>query len=297
MTQTRRIAAAAVALVTTMSVRPVGQSTDPLVGTWELNVAKSVYRSGPAPKSETRTYAVNGSDIQATSKGMGPDGKPTTGQWTVNYDGRDRAVAGDANVDSLALKRIDALTTEFTQKKNGKIVSTGRRAIAKDGRTMTITTKGTNAKGLAYEDVEVFEKIGRQPTAASAARGVSTTGRDLARLENDWAVAVQRRDGAFLEQLYADDYLFTDQDGVVWTKAQDIGNATSGALRFDAFRLEDLKVHPLGEVAAVVTGANTIKASFKGKDISGTYRFSDTFVKRDGRWQVVATQSTLVAGK
>src|SRR5439155_10622788 len=132
---------------TLSGIRSFSQATDPIVGTWVLNIAKSRYAPGPAPKSETRTYVVAGPDIKATSKGTDSDGKPTTAEWTVNYDGRDRPQTGNPDADTLSLKRIDAHTTEFMQKKAGKVVITGTRTISKDGKTMTITTKGTNAKG------------------------------------------------------------------------------------------------------------------------------------------------------
>jgi hypothetical protein len=134
------------------------QAADPLIGTWELNIAKSKYGSGPAPKSETRTYVVAGQDTKATSKGVDADGKPTSAQWTVNYDGKDRPATGNPDLDALSLKRIDPFTSEFTQKKAGKVVATGTRVISKDGKVMTITTKGTNAKGQPFNDVEVFDK-------------------------------------------------------------------------------------------------------------------------------------------
>lgn len=147
------------ALILTLSgIHSFSQTTDPIVGTWVLNVAKSKYAPGPAPKSETRTYVVAGPDIKATSKGIDRDGKPTTAEWTVNYDGKDRPQTGNPDADTLSLKRIDAYTTEFTQKKGGKAVITGTRTISKDGKTMTITTKGTNAKGQTIDDVEVFDK-------------------------------------------------------------------------------------------------------------------------------------------
>ena len=134
------------------------QGTDPIVGTWELNVAKSKYSPGPAPKSETRTYVVSGQDIKATSKGVDSAGQPTAGEWTINYDGKDRPQTGNPDADTLSLKRIDAFTTEFTQKRAGKVVITGTRIISRDGKVMTITTKGTNATGQTINDVGVFEK-------------------------------------------------------------------------------------------------------------------------------------------
>jgi len=58
----------------------------------------------------------------------------------------------------FSLKRIDAFTAEFTKKKAGRVVITGTRAISQDGTVMTITTKGTNAKGQTIYDVMVFDK-------------------------------------------------------------------------------------------------------------------------------------------
>ena len=98
-----------------LGVHVAAQTADPLIGTWELNIAKSKYNSGPAPKSETRTYVVVGQDIKATSEGVDADGKPTSGQWTVNYDGKDRPATGRPDLDALSVKRIDAFTAEFTQ--------------------------------------------------------------------------------------------------------------------------------------------------------------------------------------
>jgi hypothetical protein len=141
-----------------VGIESAAQTTDPVVGTWELNVAKSKFSPGPAPKSETRTYVVAGQEIKASSKGVDSTGKTVTGEWTVVYDGKDRPATGNPDADMLSLKRIDANTTEFTQKKAGKVVMSGTRSISKDGKVMTITTKGTNAKGQPVNDVEVFER-------------------------------------------------------------------------------------------------------------------------------------------
>ena len=139
-------------------IQVIAQTADPLAGTWVLNTAKSKYASTPAPKSETRSYTIVGQELKATSKGTDAAGKPTSGEWTVNYDGKDQPTTGDPNVDALSFNRIDTHSGEFTQKKAGTVVATGTRVISKDGKTMTITTKGTNAKGQPYLDVEVFDK-------------------------------------------------------------------------------------------------------------------------------------------
>ena len=140
------------------AVELAAQDADPLVGTWELNVAKSKYTPGPAPKSETRTYVVAGQDIKASSEGVDGTGKPTAAAWTVNYDGKDHPETGNPNADTLSLKRVNAFSAKFTQKRAGKVVITGTRTISPDGKVMTITSKGTNALGQTIDDVEVFEK-------------------------------------------------------------------------------------------------------------------------------------------
>src|SRR5882762_9968590 len=141
----RGAALAACCVLSFGTIRVVAQATDPIVGSWELNVARSKYSPGPTLKSESRTYVVSGQEIKASSKGVDGDGKPMASQWTINYDGKDRALTGTPDADMLSLKRIDANHAEFMQKKAGKIVSTGTRVISPDGRMMTIATKGTDA--------------------------------------------------------------------------------------------------------------------------------------------------------
>jgi ketosteroid isomerase-like protein len=118
--------------------------------------------------------------------------------------------------------------------------------------------------------------------------------KELADVENHWAEAMVKGDVPALERLYADEYLAIDPAGATYTKAQDIANVKSGAFKLTTFKLDEMKVRVHGEVA-VVTGRNTIKAMYMGKDISGAYRFTDVFVKRAGRWQVLTTQGTAVA--
>jgi ketosteroid isomerase-like protein len=123
----------------------------------------------------------------------------------------------------------------------------------------------------------------------------NTSEQELTRLENDWSQAVVRRDGTALQRFYADEYIFTDEKGVVWNKAKEIADISSGAFRLTSYKFDDLKVHNYGDVA-VVTGRNTIKGLWENvkRDISGPYRFTDVFVKRAGRWQCVASQSSRI---
>src|SRR5215813_9140861 len=132
--------------------------TDPIIGTWKLNLANSKYSPGPPPKSQMLTYEAVGQGVKVTVKGADAEGKPIDFQYTANYDGKDYTVTGNPNYDAITLKRIDAYKVESTRKKGGKVVSTSTRIISKDGRTLTITTKGVNAKGEKIGSATVYEK-------------------------------------------------------------------------------------------------------------------------------------------
>ena len=131
--------------------------SDGFLGTWTLNNAKSKYSPGPSPKAQTSIYEAAGQGVKVTVKGTGADGKPLLTEYTANYDGKDYPVTGNADYDATSLKRIDAYTVEFTRKKAGKVVQTGTNVVAKDGKTRTVTTKGTDARGQ-ISNVAIYEK-------------------------------------------------------------------------------------------------------------------------------------------
>src|SRR5262245_14043989 len=123
------------------------QTTDPRVGTWKLNVAKSTYSPGPPPQSGTLKIEASGQGEKVTADGINAAGTPTMTRYTANFDGKDYPLAGVSNADTVSLKRIDARTSERTDKKDGKVVMTLSRVVSQDGKTMTVTSKGTNAQG------------------------------------------------------------------------------------------------------------------------------------------------------
>jgi hypothetical protein len=127
-------------------------------GTWKLNVAKSTYAPGPPPKSATITYQETADGIKRAGGSVEADGKTTPFEYNAKYDGKDYPVTGQDLYDTITIKRIDDQTAESTLKKSGKAVSQVRRVISKDGKVMTLTINGTNAKGQKMHNVAVYEK-------------------------------------------------------------------------------------------------------------------------------------------
>ncbi|MFL6210258.1 MAG: nuclear transport factor 2 family protein [Pyrinomonadaceae bacterium] len=122
---------------------------------------------------------------------------------------------------------------------------------------------------------------------------------ELIQMERDWSNTAKTHDAETVKRVEAADITTTAPDGTVTDLAQDVKDIESGALTADAWEPSDMKVRVYGD-AAVVTGRSMIKnGKYKGADgkvmdISGEYRFTDTFIKRNGRWQCVATQGTKI---
>ncbi len=140
------------------AVALAGDAADPVVGTWKLNVEKSKFSSGTGMKSQTRVYTQSADGITLKVDGVAADGSAVSQECTYKYDGKDYAFKGGPNFDTLTLKQVDAHTVESTQKKAGTAVGTTVRTISEDGKVLTLSSKGTGAKGDAYDDVVVFDR-------------------------------------------------------------------------------------------------------------------------------------------
>jgi hypothetical protein len=133
-------------------------AVNPLVGTWQLDRAKSTFKPQPGPHGQMRTYARVGDAEKLTAQGIDGEGKPTLVRYTARYDGKDYAITGSSGGNLISLKRIDDFTTQSTQKRAGKAVIYTTRTVSKDGKTLTVTTKGATAKGEAIDAVMIFDK-------------------------------------------------------------------------------------------------------------------------------------------
>ena len=149
----------ALVLISVLALTAVVFAADNNVGTWKLNLAKSKYSPGPAPKSQTLKIEAWGEDgVKYTADGVGADGKPTHAEFQAKYDGKDYAFKGNPDADTLAYKRIDANTLEATLKRKGKPTITAKAMVSKDGKTRTVTQMGKNAQGQSIDITSVYEK-------------------------------------------------------------------------------------------------------------------------------------------
>lgn len=135
----------------------VSFAANPNMGTWVLNESKSKFPPG-APKNTKVVYEAMGDDIKVTVDGVDKDGKATHNEWTGKFDNKDYPLTGDPNADTRAYKKIDAHTTELTNKKDGKVVATGKIVISPDGKSRTLTVHVTDPSGKKMTYSAVYDK-------------------------------------------------------------------------------------------------------------------------------------------
>lgn len=148
-----------VAVALTASVTAAAQTpTSPTIGTWSLNLAKSKYNPGPAPKSETRTYEATAGGIRETIQVETADGSSYTETSIYREDGKPYSLSGTSDIDTHAITRVSSRETRITWMRAGKVVGHATNVISSDGRVMTQTRTLTNAAGQRLQDVRVYDR-------------------------------------------------------------------------------------------------------------------------------------------
>ena len=135
---------------------------DPSVGKWVLNVKKSTYRPGAAPKSQIRTYQESASGIVATVVTVSDEGETSTVSFPVNDDGQSRPVTGSTSIDAIRMGRVDRKQLKSQLMQRGKQVATTVREVSEDGNTLTITYDGGATDGSRVHYVAVFDRFDRR---------------------------------------------------------------------------------------------------------------------------------------
>ena len=132
-------------------------AADPQTGTWKLNEAKSKFTPG-ITKNTMVVYEASGDQVKVTTNGVDAKGQPTHSQWTGRFDGKNYPVTGDPNSDARSYKNINDRTLELAIWNHGRVTGTGRIVVSADGKSRTVTTRGTTAKGKSFNNTAVFDK-------------------------------------------------------------------------------------------------------------------------------------------
>jgi hypothetical protein len=149
------------------------------------------------------------------------------------------------------------------------------------------------AEAKAKQDIKAAKEAeakAAQSQAAGEKVAMSATGeKELTQLDREWSQAGVRGDVSILERLLADDYSGTSPLGKAITKAEAIAELKSGANKLESNDTDNYSVRVFGDTA-VMTHDGVRKGQREGQPFTERYRSLHVFVKRAGRWQVVASQ-------
>ena len=147
----RYVGIALIALAFSVAPATQAQKPDPLIGTWKLDVAKSKFNPGPAPKSVTVTIA----EDKVTVEEVDPEGKSVSYSFKES-PGTAVPIEGMENATILE-KRPDSHHFEHTWK-IGERTENGKGVVAKNGKSLRYTISGMNAEGKPFHNVELYAK-------------------------------------------------------------------------------------------------------------------------------------------
>jgi hypothetical protein len=145
-------------LILFISGAALAQMSPSEVGTWKVDVAKSTYSPGPAPKSAILKIEAVGEARKVTQDTVQPDGSKGHYEFTASYDGKDNPMTGNPNADTAALTRVNATTVQTIWKKGGKVTNTLTSVVSADGKTRTTIGKGVNAAGQPTTSKLVYDR-------------------------------------------------------------------------------------------------------------------------------------------
>jgi ketosteroid isomerase-like protein len=162
-------------------------------------------------------------------------------------------------------------------------------------RNIIWTANGTGGKEETFwtRSVHFLEKrAGKWQVVTNAGNGLDEQ-TALAYMEHDWNNAYRSRDIAWFERNLASDYSnIASLTAQLTNKAEDIAELKTDKTVIDWAGVSDMNIRIDGNTA-VVTGVNHLKGKYdNGQPMDRKLRFTDTFIKRDGRWQIWATQGT-----
>lgn len=154
-----------VAFVVVQQTSATAQATQPLTGTWKLNLAKSTFNPPDlSAASLLVTYEVKGDKVTAFLDGVDTSHRAVHSEYTATFDGKDHPIKETIdgkpapNQGTISWKRIDDRTYEVVNKTNGQVITTRRIVVAADGKSRTTTITGRDAQGRTVHHVMFFDR-------------------------------------------------------------------------------------------------------------------------------------------
>ena len=153
-----------------------------------------------------------------------------------------------------------------------------------------------NSRGRIFTPVVVVLLLLQTRVSPQPHQRLESDSSAVAKVVQEWADAIKHNDVKLLERILADDFMTTNVDGSVNSKEHEIAPFRAADLSFDTVSLQELSIKTYGSTA-IVRGVGLFTGKAKWGGFSSKERFTDLFLKRDGRWQAVASHSSALKKK
>ncbi|MEJ7848254.1 MAG: nuclear transport factor 2 family protein [Pyrinomonadaceae bacterium] len=192
-----------------------------------------------------------------------------------------------------ARNKLNPQTADSVISDNYIISCTQNTATITHRLLVTVKFAGGREETYYNRSVHVLEKRGGRWLAVTNANHEVSDYAIMNYMKRDWNNALVKRDSAWFERNFAGDASSIDiRTGAVQNKPQAIAMIKSNKDKFESAELSEMDIRVEGG-SAIITGINHVKGRDEnGKTFDHRVRFTDTFVKRDGRWQIWAGMST-----
>ena len=132
--------------------------SSPQIGTWKLNLQKSEFIPGPAPRSRTLNIALDGQNVIDTVQTIDAQGNASTSVVMHVYDGKPHPATGFPDFDATVITQVDANSLIASRLKAGKLVQIGTFVISQDGKAVTVSITGIDVNGRPVKSTSVYDK-------------------------------------------------------------------------------------------------------------------------------------------
>jgi hypothetical protein len=131
---------------------------DPAIGVWKLDVDKSNFALGPAPKNSVMKIQAWEDGLKVSVDTIDVHDSKLHAETAYKYNGQDYPLTGSLLTDSISARRINERKSETVWKKQGKVTLTAKTLISSDGETLTVMRTGMDGHGRIVDEVLVYER-------------------------------------------------------------------------------------------------------------------------------------------
>jgi ketosteroid isomerase-like protein len=250
-----------------------------LIGTWDLE-------GGPVKGQAVYRWDVGGNYVIGSAQDT-ILGQPfnDTSLWCWDGLSEDGIVLYSTSSRGHAVDRV-RIVSEMVVEGRGTGIEDGKKGSGK----MRVEHQGPNRFTMAFS--EAMKGGEKQPDWTGKFTRVKTTSdeEELIKLEHEMAAAVIKRDLATLDRLEAEDLTLGTSNGMLVTKEQTQSYLQSDAFNLTSMACEDLQVKVYGDMAVVTGMLKWVNA----EGDSGCELITDTWLKRDSRWLLVAAHESTI---